>query len=85
MVADKGKKPKVVDNIDDENDEQIDTELVQSIVKLQDVQDELEKVTALFFFKINLPIFNFFINNPTYPIRLKLSSPIPHKLINLFL
>lgn len=49
MVADKGKKPKVVDNIDDENDEQIDSELVQSIVKLQDIQDELEKVTTLFF------------------------------------
>lgn len=49
MVADKGKKPKVVDNIDDENDEQIDSELVQSIVKLQEVQDELEKVTTLFF------------------------------------
>ena len=39
MVADKGKKSKI------EDDEQIDIELVQSIEKLQEVQDELEKVT----------------------------------------
>ncbi|GJT80810.1 nucleosome assembly protein [Tanacetum coccineum] len=38
MVADKGKKPKT------EDDQQIDVELVQSIEKLQEVQDELEKV-----------------------------------------
>ncbi|KAI3759311.1 hypothetical protein L6452_07031 [Arctium lappa] len=44
MVADKGKKPKIVDNIDDENDEQFDGELVQSIEKLQEIQDELEKI-----------------------------------------
>lgn len=43
MVADKGKKTKV----DEENAEQIDSELVVSIEKLQEIQDELEKVTHL--------------------------------------
>lgn len=43
MVADKGKKPKTGDKIEDAS-EQIDVELVQSIEKLQEVQDELEKV-----------------------------------------
>lgn len=43
MVADKGKKTKV----EEENAEQIDSELVLSIEKLQEIQDELEKV---FFF-----------------------------------
>lgn len=45
MVADKGKKTKV----EEENAEQIDSELVLSIEKLQEIQDELEKV---FFFLI---------------------------------
>ncbi|KAI3717762.1 hypothetical protein L1987_69573 [Smallanthus sonchifolius] len=43
MVADKGKKPKVGEKIED-GVEQIDAELVQSIEKLQEVQDELEKI-----------------------------------------
>lgn len=37
MVADKGKKPKI-------GEEPIDSELVLYIEKLQEVQDELEKV-----------------------------------------
>lgn len=44
MVADKGKKPKIGEKIVEENEEQIDGELVLSIEKLQEVQDELEKV-----------------------------------------
>ncbi|KAH9719707.1 NAP1-related protein 2 [Citrus sinensis] len=40
MVADKGKKTKV----EEENAEQIDSELVLSIEKLQEIQDELEKI-----------------------------------------
>lgn len=44
MVADKGKKPKVGVKIEEEGDQQIDGELVLSIEKLQEVQDELEKV-----------------------------------------
>ena len=43
MVADKGKKTKV----EEENTEQIDSELVLSIEKLQEIQDELEKVLFL--------------------------------------
>ncbi|KAI3825656.1 hypothetical protein L1987_07192 [Smallanthus sonchifolius] len=43
MVADKGKKPKVGEKIEDDA-EQIDAELAQSIEKLQEVQDELEKI-----------------------------------------
>ncbi|GAB4860736.1 Asparagine-rich protein (ARP protein) [Ancistrocladus abbreviatus] len=44
MVADKGKKLKVADNNEEENPEQIDGELVLSIEKLQEIQDELEKI-----------------------------------------
>lgn len=40
MVADKSKKAK----IEEENVEQIDEELVLSIEKLQEIQDDLEKV-----------------------------------------
>lgn len=48
MGADKGKKPKLGD-ADDENNgtEQIDAELVLSIEKLQEFQDELEKVSPI--------------------------------------
>lgn len=75
MVADKGKKPKVVDSIDQEYDEELDAELLQSMEKLQEIQDELEKVTTLFFLK---SISQSSISLSTYPIRLKLSSQIPH-------
>ncbi|KAM5570734.1 NAP1-related protein 2 [Rosa sericea] len=44
MVADKGKKPKLSDKPEDENPDQIDEKLVLSIEKLQEVQDELEKI-----------------------------------------
>ena len=44
MVADKGKKPKFGEKIEEEGAEQIDSELILSIEKLQEVQDELEKV-----------------------------------------
>ncbi|KAM0019355.1 putative nucleosome assembly protein (NAP) [Helianthus debilis subsp. tardiflorus] len=39
MVSDKGKKPKIGDKI-----EEGDVELLKSIEKLQEVQDELEKI-----------------------------------------
>lgn len=45
MVADKGKKMKVAENGQDENAEQLDPELIQSIEKLQEIQEELEKVS----------------------------------------
>ncbi|GAB4845484.1 Asparagine-rich protein (ARP protein), variant 2 [Ancistrocladus abbreviatus] len=44
MVADKGKKLKVTDKNEEENAEQIDGELVLSIEKLQEIQDDLEKI-----------------------------------------
>lgn len=46
MVADKGKKMKVGEKGSEDNSEQIDGELVLSIEKLQEIQDELEKVNA---------------------------------------
>lgn len=47
MVGDnKGKKLKAADKNDEENAEQIDGELVLSIEKLQEIQDELEKVPS---------------------------------------
>lgn len=48
MVADKGKKLKVAEaGADGEEPEHIDGELVLSIEKLQEIQDELEKVMFL--------------------------------------
>ncbi|KAL8140225.1 hypothetical protein V2J09_006246 [Rumex salicifolius] len=44
MGADKGKKLKVADKNDEESAEQVDAELVVSIEKLQEIQDELEKI-----------------------------------------
>lgn len=46
MVADKSKKAKT----EEENVEQIDRELVLSIEKLQEIQDDLEKVKKTLFF-----------------------------------
>jgi hypothetical protein len=51
MVADKSKKLKLSDNT-----EEIDGELVLSVEKLQEIQDELEKVPkfhSIFFFSFN--------------------------------
>ncbi|XP_022727878.1 NAP1-related protein 2-like [Durio zibethinus] len=44
MVADKGKKVKVAEKGEEENSENIDGDLVLSIEKLQEIQDELEKI-----------------------------------------
>lgn len=44
MVADKGKKSKVVETGQEDDSDHIDGELVLSIEKLQEIQDELEKV-----------------------------------------
>lgn len=43
MVAE-SKKAKIEEKIEEENVEQIDGELVLSIEKLQEIQDDLEKV-----------------------------------------
>ena len=46
MVADKGKKSKAAaaEQVEEEDSDHIDGELVLSIEKLQEIQDELEKV-----------------------------------------
>ncbi|ESQ27697.1 hypothetical protein EUTSA_v10019016mg [Eutrema salsugineum] len=44
MVADKSKKAKTDEKVEEENVEQIDGELVISIEKLQEIQDDLEKI-----------------------------------------
>nr|GMC59433.1 NAP1-related protein 2-like isoform X1 [Ipomoea batatas] len=44
MVADRGKKSKVADVAPEEDSRHIDQDLILSIEKLQEVQDELEKV-----------------------------------------
>lgn len=50
MVADKGKKVKVsaAEKAGEENSELLDGDLVLSIEKLQEIQDELEKVIYSF-------------------------------------
>ena len=48
MVEDKGKKPKLSEKPEDQNDA-IDEKLVLSIEKLQEIQDELEKVFEFIF------------------------------------
>ena len=57
MVADRSKKPKVSEK--GENLDEIDGELVLSIEKLQEIQDELEKVHQ--FCSIPLPLFFFLL------------------------
>lgn len=44
VVEDKGKKPRLSEKSEDQNSEAIDEKLVLSIEKLQEIQDELEKV-----------------------------------------
>lgn len=56
MVADKSKKAKT----EEENVEQIDRELVLSIEKLQEIQDDLEKVKKPSF--LTIPMFNLLEN-----------------------
>lgn len=64
MVADKGKKLKVTE---EEETDHIDGELVISIEKLQELQDELEKV---FFFSLSfsLPLCVCFYSSHIYLI-----------------
>lgn len=61
MGADKGKKQKVGE-LEEENNvaEKIDGELVLSIEKLQEIQDELEKVILFFSFLFLILISDFY-------------------------
>ena len=58
MVADKGKKAKLSEKGEDDNSEVIDEKLVISIEKLQEIQDELEKVLIRFLISFHL-VFSF--------------------------
>lgn len=59
MVGDKGKKQKVGEKGEEENADHIDEKLVLSIEKLQEIQDELEKVS----FPPLFPSPNFFFSS----------------------
>lgn len=54
MVADKGKKAKHSEKAEDDNSEVIDEKLVISIEKLQEIQDELEKVLIQCLYALSL-------------------------------
>lgn len=65
MVADKGKKPKLVDSGQEDDSDHIDGELILSIEKLQEVQEELEKVLSLSSMSCHFPLvlgFHMYIN-----------------------
>lgn len=73
MVEDKGKKLKVSEKGEDDCSDNIDEKLVLSIEKLQEIQDELEKVIP-----INLSLLlvlcefyvSFFSCTISFPIKL---------------
>lgn len=83
MVADRGKKSKVAE---DENADGIDTELVLSIEKLQEVQDELEKVNEEASDKV-LEIEQKYneLRRPVYNKRNEIIKSIPDFWLNAFL
>jgi hypothetical protein len=56
-MSDKGKRAKVEEN---DGSEQLDTELVLSIQKLQDVQDALEKVSLSLSLSHSVMLLGFF-------------------------
>ena len=59
MVADKGKKSKLAERGPEDESDHIDGELVMNIEKLQEVQDELEKVQFLTTFLLNIVVCGF--------------------------
>ncbi|XP_010695709.1 NAP1-related protein 2 isoform X1 [Beta vulgaris subsp. vulgaris] len=85
MVADKGKKLKTEKN-DEENAEQIDGELVFSIEKLQEIQDELEKVNEKASDEV-LEVEKKYneIRKPVYDKRNEIISSIPDFWLTAFL
>ncbi|KAG9451276.1 hypothetical protein H6P81_011241 [Aristolochia fimbriata] len=85
MVADKGKKSKVAERKEEEN-EHIDGELVFSIEKLQEIQDELEKVNEEASDKV-LEVEQKFndIRRPVYQKRNDIIKSIPDFWLTAFL
>ncbi|KVH98843.1 NAP1-related protein 2 [Cynara cardunculus var. scolymus] len=86
MVADKGKKPKVGVKIEEEGAEQIDGELVLSIEKLQEVQDELEKINEEASDKV-LEVEQKYnvVRKPVYDKRSEIIKSIPDFWLTAFL
>jgi hypothetical protein len=64
MAGDRAKKLKVT-----ENPEEVDAELILSIEKLQEIQDDLEKVYHRYL--LSFPLFNYVLNSHIL-IQLKL-------------
>lgn len=86
MGADKGKKSKVVERGEEEDSDHIDGELVLSIEKLQEVQDELEKVNEEASDKV-LEIEQKYneIRRPVYQKRNEIIKSIPDFWLTAFL
>lgn len=86
MVADKGKKPKIAEKVVEENAEQIDGELVLSIEKLQEVQDELEKINEEASDKV-LEVEQKYneVRKPVYDKRSEIIKSIPDFWLTAFL
>ncbi|XP_071702609.1 NAP1-related protein 2-like isoform X2 [Rutidosis leptorrhynchoides] len=84
MMADKGKKAKIGEKT--EVDAQLDVELVQSIEKLQEIQDELEKIDEEVSDKI-LEIEQKYlkIRKPVYDKRNEIIKSIPDFWLTAFL
>ncbi|OWM65307.1 hypothetical protein CDL15_Pgr008897 [Punica granatum] len=88
MVADKGKKVKVsaADKAEEENSEQLDGDLVLSIEKLQEIQDELEKINEEASDKV-LEVEQKYneIRKPVYDKRSEIIKSIPDFWLTAFL
>ncbi|KAJ6828215.1 NAP1-related protein 2-like isoform X2 [Iris pallida] len=86
MVADKGKKAKVGERGEGEESEHIDGELVLSIEKLQEIQDELEKVNEEASDKV-LEVEQRYneIRKPVYKRRSEIIQSIPDFWLTAFL
>ncbi|XP_010917030.1 NAP1-related protein 2 [Elaeis guineensis] len=85
MVADKGKKAKVVER-GEEDSEHIDGKLVLSIEKLQEIQDELERVNEEASDKV-LEVEQKYneIRGPVYKMRNEIIKSIPDFWLTAFL
>ncbi|KAF7819701.1 NAP1-related protein 2-like [Senna tora] len=86
MVADKGKKSKTLEMPQDDDSDHIDGELVLSIEKLQEVQDELEKVNEEASDKV-LEVEQKYneIRKPVYDRRNEIIETIPDFWLTAFL
>ncbi|XP_042497765.1 NAP1-related protein 2-like isoform X2 [Macadamia integrifolia] len=86
MVADKAKKPKVAEKGEEEESDHIDGELVLSIEKLQEIQDELEKVNEEASDKV-LEVEQKYneIRRPVYEKRNEIIKSIPDFWLTAFL